>query len=181
MVRPISTQPSPIAAQPTITSAIGRAVPSASAPTAADASDAIVNCTAPSSAEASPARSCWSEPNCIEADFTASEVAYREVGEVAPTGSALYLSGPRVVAVEMMVKLMRDAAPGVEPYDPDDGNVFVVARHGDGSCTLVADIELTRVDVSPGGVTEGRFAGELFACDALGEIRNGRFRRTAPP
>ena len=128
-----------------------------------------------------PARSCWSEPNCIEADFTASEVAYREVGEVAPTGSALYLSGPRVVAVEMMVKLMRDAAPGVEPYDPDDGNVFVVARHGDGSCTLVADIELTRVDVSPGGVTEGRFAGELFACDALGEIRNGRFRRTAPP
>lgn len=127
-----------------------------------------------------PARSCWSEPSCIEADFT-SELAYREVGEVTPTGSALYLNGSRAGTVSMMVKLMRDATPGVEPYDPDDGNVFVVARHGDASCTLVADIALTRVDDSPGGVTEGTFAGELFACDALGEIREGRFRLTAPP
>lgn len=128
-----------------------------------------------------PARSCWSEPNCIEADFTSSEPAYREVGEVTPTGSAIYLDGARVGTVGMMIKLMRDATPGVEPYDADDGNVFVTARHGDGSCTLFADIELTRVDVSPGGVTEGTFAGELFGCDALGEIREGRFRLTAPP
>jgi hypothetical protein len=127
-----------------------------------------------------PTRSCWSEPNCIEADFTASDARYREVGEVTPTSTALYLSGAPLGRITMTVKLMRDATPGIEPFDGDDGNVFVMARAGDESCTLFADIELTRVDVSPGGVTEGRFAGRLIACPALGDVREGRFRLTAP-
>ncbi len=128
-----------------------------------------------------PARSCWAEPSCIEMDFTRSALAYREVGVVTPTGSAFYLDGASVGEVSMSVKLMRDATPGIEPYDPDDGNVFVYGQAGEESCTLLADIELTVVDVRPGGVTEGAFAGELAGrCDALGRIREGRFRLTAP-
>lgn len=126
-----------------------------------------------------PPRSCWSEPNCIEADFTASDVRYREVGEVTPTGSAFYLDGVALGSLTMLVKLMRDATPGIEPYDADDGNVFVSARAGEEGCGLFADIELTRVDVSPGGVTEGRFSGRLIGCPALDEVREGRFRLTA--
>lgn len=127
-----------------------------------------------------PMRTCWAEPNCIEADFTTSDARYREVGVVDPTSRALYLTGAPLGAITVTVKLMRDAAPGIEPYDADDGNVFVTARAGDEGCGLFSDIELTRVDVSPGGVTEGRFAGRLIGCPALGDVREGRFRLTAP-
>jgi hypothetical protein len=127
-----------------------------------------------------PPRSCWSEPNCIEADFTVSDARYRESGAISPTSRAFYFDGAAAGSLTVSIKLMRDAAPGVEPYDADDGNVFVTVRAGAEDCVLFADVVLTRVDVSPGGVTEGTFAGRLVTCPSLGDLREGRFRLTAP-
>ncbi len=127
-----------------------------------------------------PPRSCWSEPNCIEADFTGSDARYRESGTLSPTSRAIYFDGAAAGSLTVSIKLMRDAAPGVQPYDADDGNVFVTVRAGPEDCVLFADIVLTRVDVAPGGVTEGTFAGRLLTCPSLGDVREGRFRLTAP-
>lgn len=125
-------------------------------------------------------RSCWSEPNCIEADvsWSGAVVAYRSSGLLEPTSRVLWLTGDAVGPISITVKLFRDAAPGVQHYDPEDGNVFVFVQADDSGCVLVDDILLMRVETRAGGVTEGAFTGELHDCRAASVI-DGRFRLTA--
>lgn len=126
-------------------------------------------------------RSCWSEPNCIEADvmLDGEELAYREIAAVTPTSRVLWLSGEWLGPVMINIKFFRDAKAGVQPFDPVDGNVFVTLYTRDAGCVMRGEIVLRTVDTRPGGVSEGSFGGEVSDCPNA-RIRNGRFRLTAP-
>lgn len=126
--------------------------------------------------------SCWSAPNCIEADVLQGggpTVFYRETGQVEPTSKVLWLYGSAFGPLEMGVKLFRDAVEGVQPHDYDDGNVFLLMTVVDDGCSYYGDIVLSEVDTESGGVTEGTFDGDLLACELGGRVR-GRFRLTSP-
>ena len=132
---------------------------------------------------APPPPSCWSEPNCIEADLElgGEPLAYREIATVDPMSRVLWLSGAPRGATWISVKLFRRASPGPNAFDPVDGDVFVTVYTEDFGCGLRDEIVLGPLDVSPGGVTEGTFGGPLVDCPAgPGRVRDGRFRLTAP-
>ena len=106
---------------------------------------------------APPPPSCWSEPNCIEADLElgGEPLAYREIATVDPMSRVLWLSGAPRGATWISVKLFRRASPGPNAFDP--------------------------LGASPGGVPGGPCGGPLAACPAgPGRVRDGRFRLTAP-
>ena len=131
---------------------------------------------------APPVRSCWSEPNCIEADLVTPDgrtIAYRESAIPRPLTTKIWLEGAERDGATMYILVFRDVAAGVNHYDYRDGNVFAGVTTSMWSCPIHEDITIGPLDLSHGGITEGTFEGRLHDCEHW-TVRNGRFRLTLP-
>jgi len=127
--------------------------------------------------------SCWTEPNCIEADlvFDDGREVYRQVGSVDPTRRVLWLRSPESETIHFQVKLFRRATAGIQAWDPEGGDVFVWTYVSGETCQLLDNIVLREVDTSPGGLTWGEFGGDgpSAGCSDVSVSVTGRFRLTA--
>jgi hypothetical protein len=129
---------------------------------------------------------CRSLPSCIEAEITTPDgvvIAFAQPGEVTVTmHRGTWLETAEAEDPSMAVQVFPDAMPGPVELSLNPAPMYVDVRRPDAHCTVHGDGMLERVDLSPGGVTEGTFSGRTQDYCAGGEhlVRLGWFRLTIP-
>lgn len=133
-------------------------------------------------------RGCRDQPNCIEATLEAPSgevVDFARTGEVTiatAMGRGAWLETDEAGGLGMAVQVDLVASPGAVELSLNPSAFYVDVRLPEASCNVRGAGVLERVDLRPGGVTEGTFAGRTQdSCgDGAHDVRDGWFRLTAP-